>query len=1150
MKNAICVVFAFIGLSLSGQNNVPDLAFEFFTKQMLLFPQEKIHLQTDKPHYVSGETIWFCAYVVDATEHIPVTESRYVYVELIDPLDSVLVRQKIRHDSISYSGYISIPEDIPEGAYELRAYTRFMESIDEEYFFSKPLSIYYPLSRNFRLDSRIEHNEQNKVSAFFKFKHSHNNEAIIPESVKVTYKGKSFNLRPEDDGSSGITVTCPPEERDRYLLVESVLDKYLYRKYVHIPADDKGLDVSFYPEGGSLLDGVPVHVAFKAMKSDGQSADVTGKVYDDLGNEIMTINTRHNGMGSFILSGEAERRYHVMASVNDEKPKRFELPAVLKSGYGLSAKWIKDKLYVSVLNAKDNTDKNKLYLIAHTRGVMQYGNIWDNSREYILFEKEKFPSGVLHLVLIDSEMNPLSERLVFVNNDDQAHVDYIPDKRVYGTRRLAENIVSLTDNEGNPLQGSFSVSVTDKKEVCPDSTSSILTNLLLTSDLRGRIENPSYYFHQGFVHENSLDLLMMTQGWRRYNVPNLLRGNYSYPSSYIEAGSTLTGTVQRDFTGKPDAGTNVLAVSLAGDYSEFVVTDEKGRFLLEQCEQPDGSIILVGLISKSSMNRSVLTLDKESYPSRTTFPPLVKEDVFDNDIMEAYVEKSEQRYSYENGMRTIYLDEITVTSTVKAVHKVGYYAAPDRRVTEEEINESPNRKLIDHLIMTGAVEYYIEEGTGKKVIKVVKRGESSPLLPTTPTSLSDRPSSAEDIFGLKENPEDPLVLIDGVVSSFNYLYGMTLHDVVQIDVLNSLSNKAGFGPMGAAGVISLYMRRGSKTYHTNSSYIKKADNLGYQRRVEFYAPRYDTEKAIKNHMPDLRTTIHWQPGIQTESDGTAYFNFYTADSETSYSVIIEGMTSDGRIIRKEGQIEKIASNFGTSDTPRNENFSEKPATANRDSNKSSSDKQQEKSDLTELLKNDKLYFKSENPVRQVPKPEIMRNHPYLDTDTFRIGTLSFDGNVYNNIPIRMNLYSEELDILSPENNPIVVPREYLDYAIIDSKYIVYQKQQSADGKVMPEGYYIRIYNGQSQVWKHINSSINSGIRRVERTLDYYFEHKEQLYIYTNAYHSVNNENTLLKIFDSKKNELRKVIKDLGLSFDKSPDNIVVTITKCYDELSK
>ena len=76
MKNAICVVFAIIGLSLSGQNNIPDLASEFFTKQMLLFPQEKIHIQTDKPYYVSGETIWFCAYVVDATEHIPVKIGR------------------------------------------------------------------------------------------------------------------------------------------------------------------------------------------------------------------------------------------------------------------------------------------------------------------------------------------------------------------------------------------------------------------------------------------------------------------------------------------------------------------------------------------------------------------------------------------------------------------------------------------------------------------------------------------------------------------------------------------------------------------------------------------------------------------------------------------------------------------------------------------------------------------------------------------------------------------------------------------------------------------------------------------------------------------------------------------------------------------
>ena len=84
--------------------------------------------------------------------------------------------------------------------------------------------------------------------------------------------------------------------------------------------------------------------------------------------------------------------------------------------------------------------------------------------------------------------------------------------------------------------------------------------------------------------------------------------------------------------------------------------------------------------------------------------------------------------------------------------------------------------------------------------------------------------------------------------------------------------------------------------------IKIIQPFGYQQPVDFYAPKYDAPEARENTTPDLRTTIHWQPVVKTDSTGIASFEFYTADKAVSYSVIIEGLTENGQILRHEGKL--------------------------------------------------------------------------------------------------------------------------------------------------------------------------------------------------------------------------------------------------------
>ena len=119
------------------QSHISDSLIFRFDRQLTEFPQEKIHVHTDKSHYVSGERIWFRTHLAGAASHIPVNASAYVYVELINPLDTVVQRVRIKPEGLIYSGNIPLDQDLPEGNYRVRAYTQFMRNLPEEYFFQQ-----------------------------------------------------------------------------------------------------------------------------------------------------------------------------------------------------------------------------------------------------------------------------------------------------------------------------------------------------------------------------------------------------------------------------------------------------------------------------------------------------------------------------------------------------------------------------------------------------------------------------------------------------------------------------------------------------------------------------------------------------------------------------------------------------------------------------------------------------------------------------------------------------------------------------------------------------------------------------------------------------------------------------------------------------
>ena len=141
MKNVFSILIAMVaGLSVFAQNIADTLGLRL-EEQYYEYPQEKVHLTTDRNHYMGGDTIWFRGFVVSSATHEPVSVSKYLYVELRTPYNTVDQRIKVIERDGVYAGYVPLDMRVPEGDYTLVAYTNFMNSAGEAYFFKKPVNI-------------------------------------------------------------------------------------------------------------------------------------------------------------------------------------------------------------------------------------------------------------------------------------------------------------------------------------------------------------------------------------------------------------------------------------------------------------------------------------------------------------------------------------------------------------------------------------------------------------------------------------------------------------------------------------------------------------------------------------------------------------------------------------------------------------------------------------------------------------------------------------------------------------------------------------------------------------------------------------------------------------------------------------------------
>src|SRR5690606_10276795 len=322
--------------------------------------------------------------------------------------------------------------------------------------------------------------------------------------------------------------------------------------------------------------------------SDGRGLSVTGSIVDQNGNEVAAITGSHFGMGYFTMAPEAGNSYTAEVAFENGETREYPLPPVIDQGINVTVlKSDTAQLQLAIVANERFFNGNKgsaYYLIAQANGILCYAAQATLKNESILVNlpKERFPTGIAQLTLFNSAGKPLSERLVFVENIQPLDITVNSDKQEYAAKELVK-LGMAVDNNGTPTVGTYSVSVVDATKVPVEENheTTILSNLLLTSDLKGYVEAPNYYFTDPDAEKrDALDALLLTQGYRRFSYADVLADQYPqvqfFPEQCIE-----TSGVLRLNNGKPVVNGGLLLSIPDRSFITDDYIDERGRFVFK-----------------------------------------------------------------------------------------------------------------------------------------------------------------------------------------------------------------------------------------------------------------------------------------------------------------------------------------------------------------------------------------------------------------------------------------------------------------------------------------------------------------------------------------------------------------------------------------
>ena len=655
------------------------------------------------------------------------------------------------------------------------------------------------------------------------------------------------------------------------------------------PESNNKADIQFFPEGGSLVTGINTKVAFKAIGTNGLSTYVHGVVLDNDNKEVCSFSSAHLGMGYFILNPAYGQTYMANVTFGDSSRATIDLPKQQISGISLSVNNNQSSVVsfiIEVNAAYYNVNKSKDFLLViYSSGGKAITYPFNQDVPIITFDLERrlLQTGVVTVTLFSTEGEPLCERLFFVQNNDQLGLHIDADTTPHKKREGMKLVFDAKDRADSSVTGHFSVSVTDESKVPEDENNerNILTDLLLTSSLTGYVEQPNDYFNNpdGGTSKN-LDILMLTQGYRSFEWKQVLDANHASLAYHHEAGLEISGRVTNLF-GKPVSNGTVTLIPSDRNSVLSTVSDSKGLFHFSNLIFTDSINLVLSAINSNGRNTTKLTYFQDSKK-----PPEIINDPF-------YA-----RQLPKDSSISVYLQNAT-------------------KIQDDNLIYGPGKgKMLKPVIVRGIKrddQYRTQSLAGAgNADQVMHADEIEQIGGQLSTSLTGRlrgvgfingmpylmsPPSASSLTANSSTPM--LVILDGSKMPLGIAFNIDDIPSSQVETVEVLkyAGVSIYGVDGANGVLIITTKQGEARGRGVSSLgVLPITPMGFYKARTFYSPKYD-HTNVNSARPDLRSTIYWNPEIETGKDGKASFDYFNADGTGTYKVTIEGIDTNGNIGR-------------------------------------------------------------------------------------------------------------------------------------------------------------------------------------------------------------------------------------------------------------
>ena len=802
------------------------------------FAQEKVCLFFDNSNYYLGENLWFKAYVLLAENHHYTTMSQTLYVELLSTDGNCVERLKLPVRDGQADGVFYLKPELSPGFYEIRAYTRCMLNFGSEVAFSR----------------------------------------VFPVFDACTYK------------RNGLRETPTMKVRKSYLPSQRPTDKADKGKSrkgeSETAASGTEGDISFYPEGGHLLSGVENRVAFKAVNTPEGPQAIAGIVEDDLGNEVAMLQTEYEGMGQFGLIPEAGRSYRVRLG-----NKTYPLPRVESQGIGLQVNALGDDQVIVTLQAVGAVDSAALVFSCRGRAygfnVFSLPDRGKPQEHRFSYPKRQMPAGVNEVFVYDTQGRILASRLFFVHpaqaDLNPLEIDYAFDKLSYKRFDPIQVKINLKRTDGQPVSEGLClpVAVRDGYDCVTNAECTDLgSQLLLSSDLKGYIHNPSDYFAKDDRrHRRALDLLMCVQGWRRYDW-ELMSGRRTLDEIQpVEDGILLLGQVLSVVRRHPLADMNVTMWTTSDSmaYHGRCTTDEDGKFNFLFDFEGKWNLSLQ-ITDDNRRKNCFITLDRNFWPETRRLDPL---------------ELRAPTYSVVN-----YSDKGNAFYESDRLHRDEIFIMPgDVLLKEAEVvGKSHGDQLADY-----SITYEVADEMDKFQDAAEYTYEDlNLLLPMINPNFTLRYVDSGEVLYYRHarvvfyderwhrSSDDSM---DFEMPLMSELERIAIVEPGSFDP-RLQAELPGIQDMGKdVAYVIMYRLPGSQRREDKVG-IRTTTLQGYNKMKAFYHPKYD--KSLTPDYLDHRRTLYWNPSLPLDGRGQAEISFYNNADSKHWVVDAAIVTPDGQ----------------------------------------------------------------------------------------------------------------------------------------------------------------------------------------------------------------------------------------------------------------